>query len=42
MTIEQWKGGWYIIDGPDPIQLRLGPYLTFLEAYTILDRLNLN
>ena len=42
MTIERWKGGWYVLDGPDPVVLKLGPFLTFLDAYTILNRLNFN
>tara|TARA_R100000789_G_C2901126_1_gene120393 strand:+ start:210 stop:383 length:174 start_codon:yes stop_codon:yes gene_type:complete len=52
MIIESRKGGWYIIDGPDPIEFKLrkpptiefkmGPFLTFLDAYTMLDKLNLN
>jgi len=42
MTIESWKGWWYIIDGPDPIEFKLGPFLTFLEAYNMLNKLNLN
>ena len=37
MTIRQRKGGWYIIDGMTCTNL--GPFLTFLEAYTILDKL---
>jgi len=41
MTLELWKGGWYIVDGSDPVELKLGPFVTFLEAYTILNQLNL-
>ena len=39
MTIKQEKGVWYIVDGP---VFKIGPFLTFLEAYTILNRLNFN
>ena len=42
MKIELWKGGWYIVSGPDPIEFKSGPFLTFLEAYTILNNINLN
>ena len=40
MTIELWKGRWYVVDGPDPVELKLGPFVTFLEAYTILNQFN--
>ena len=39
MTIEQEKGVWYIVDGS---VFKIGPFLTFLDAYTILNRLNFN
>ena len=45
MTIELlWlkyfrKGGWYIMNGSE---FKSGPFLTFLEAYTILNNINLN
>ena len=39
MNIELWKGGWYIVSGPDPVEFRKGPYLTFQEAYEMLDLL---
>ena len=42
MNIELWKRKWYIINGPDPVEFKLGPFLTFLDAYTMLDKLNLN
>ena len=52
MIIESWKGNWYIIDGPHPIEFKLGkpptiefkmgPFLTFLDAYIMLSKLNLN
>jgi len=41
MKIEFWKGGWYIVNGPDPVELRKGPYLTFKEAFDMLDQLKL-
>ena len=39
MTIKLRKGGWYIMDGPE---VKSGPFLTFLEVYTILNNINLN
>jgi hypothetical protein len=39
MNIEFWNGGWYVVNGPDPMELRKGPYLTFQEAYDILDQM---
>jgi hypothetical protein len=39
MNIELWKEGWYIINGPDPVELKIGPFLTFQEAYEILNRI---
>ena len=39
MNIEQGKGGWYIVNGPDPVELKVGPFFTFQEAYDVLDKL---
>ncbi len=41
MNIELWKEGWYIINGPDPVELKIGPFLTFQEAYEILNRIEM-
>jgi len=38
MHIELWKGWWYIVDGPE---IKIGPFLTFQEAYEILNRMKL-
>ena len=39
MTIEFWKGGWYVVNGPDPVTIKEGPCVTFQEAYDVLDKL---
>jgi len=41
MNIEFWKGGWYVVSGSDPVEFRKGPYLTFQDAFEVLDRLKL-
>jgi hypothetical protein len=41
MNIEFWKGGWYVVNGPDPVAFRKGPYLTFQDAFEMLSRLKL-
>jgi len=42
MNIELGKGGWYVVSGSDPVEFKLGPFLTFLDAYIMLNKLNLN
>ncbi len=39
MNIEFWKGGWYVVSRSDPVEFRKGPYLTFQDAFEVLDRL---
>ena len=39
MTIELQKGGWYLIEWSE---FKSGPFLTFLEAYTIYSNIKLN
>ena len=41
MNIELWKAGWYIMNGPDPVELKIGPFLTFQEAYDTMSKIKL-
>ena len=39
LKIERWKGGWQIVAGPDPLETKVGSFLTFQEAYDTYNRM---
>ena len=41
LKIERWKWGWQIVAGPDPVETKLGLFLTFREAYDTMSKINL-
>ena len=41
LRIKKGKGGWEIVSGPDPLEIKVGTFLTFQEAYDTMSKINL-
>jgi len=39
LRIKRGEGGWEIVSGPDPLEIKVGTFLTFQEAYDIYNRM---
>ncbi len=42
LRIEKWKSSWQIVAGPDPVETKVGIFLTFQEAYDTYSRMRGN
>ena len=41
LRIKKGKGGWEIVSEPDPLEIKVGTFLTFQEAYDTMSKIKL-
>ena len=39
LRIKKGEGGWEIVSGPDPLEIKVGTFLTFQEAYDTYNKM---